>query len=350
MTAWWKLWLIVPLLAALPSSSSYQLNSYGFGSGGGGDLNSTSYRLNGTVGEVAGSQSSTSYKAGSGEKFLKQANVPLASLSNPSLWYNKLLLVIDPQNNPSDAKFAVAISKDNFSTTQYVKSDFTVGATLTQADYLTYAGWGSGSGVIVRGLTPNSVYTVKAKAIRGDFTETGYGPQSSATLTDVPQLTFDIDVSATNSSTNPPYVINFGSLPVSTVTDSPTRVWVSLETNADSGGTVYLSSQNTGLASSSAGYTIGSVTGDLAALAEGFGAQGASATQTSGGPFVLVSPYDGSGANVGPADTTIREIFSTSGPLTAGRGSFILKAKTQPLTPASGDYTEIITAIASASF
>jgi hypothetical protein len=88
----------------------------------------------------------------------------------------------------------------------------------------------------------------------------------------------------------------------------------------------------------------------LTALAEGFGAQTASATQTTGGPLAAVAPYNGAGNNVGVTDNLIRQIFSTPGPVTGGRGSFILKAKTQGITPSSNDYTEILTAIAAASF
>lgn len=337
------------LLAALPSSTTYQLNSYGFGSGGTANSSSTNYSMNGSAGEVAGRGSSTNYKAGTGENYLKQANVPTVTLVNTGLWYGKLRATIGPENNPSDALFAMAISTDNFVTTKYIKNDFTVTNSLSFADYQTYAAWGSGSGQLIRGLASGTVYTVKAKAYRGKDTESGYGPTATA-ATDVPSISFDIDVSATNTSTSPPYAISFGNLPVSTVTDSPTKVWVSLDTNADSGGQVYLSAKNTGLLSAATGYNIGSVTGDLAALTEGFGVQGSSATETSGGPFTLTAPYDGTAANVGVADATIREIFSASAPVTAGRGSFILKAKTKPLTPASPDYTETITAIASASF
>ncbi|HEY6736427.1 MAG TPA: hypothetical protein VI322_01795 [Candidatus Saccharimonadia bacterium] len=337
------------LLAALPASSTYQLNSYGFGSGGTADSGSTNYRINGSAGELQGKGTSAHYAAGAGENYEKQANVPIVTLTNSANWYNKLLVQLDPQNNPSDAKFAIAISSDGFTTTQYVKSDFTVGSTLTFADYQTYAGWGSGSGQLIRGLHRSTVYSVKAKAYRGVFTESGYGPVATAATVD-PTLTFDIDVSATDTSTNPPYIVNFGGLPVSTVTDSPVKIWVTLDTNGENGGTVYLNGHNSGLTSASSTYTIGSVTGDLSALTEGFGAQGASATQTSGGPLALVSPYDGSGANVGVVDTVIREIFTTPAAVTAGRGSLLLKAKTKPLTPASADYTETITMVASGAF
>jgi len=342
-------WAVVLMVAALPTSTNFKLDSFGFGSGGTAGSSSTNYKINGVTGETAGSGSSTNYKAGAGEAYLKQADVPLVTISNGGSWYNKLLVVVDPQNNPSDALFAIAISTDNFVTTQYVKSDFTVGSTLAFTDYQNYAAWGSGLGVLIRGLSRSTVYSVKAKAYRGKFSESGYGPVTSASTVD-PQLSFDIDVAATDISTSPPYLLDFGTIPVSTVTDSPKRVWISIDTNGESGGKVYVNGANAGLKSSQALYTIASSTVDLSTISEGFGAQGVTATQSSGGPLALVAPYNGAGANVGVEDTTIREMFSAPGPITSGRGSFILKAKTQPLTPASGDYAEVLTAIASASF
>lgn len=345
----WSVWGMLVMLAALPASSNFKLNSYGFGTGGVDNASSNNYRINGIAGDVAGSAGSTNYVIGAGETYAKQANVPIVTITNDANWYNKLKVVIDAQGNPSDAIFAITISTDNFVTTNFVKSDLTIGSSLTFTDYLTYAGWGSGTGSLVRGLDPNTTYKVKAKAYRGNFTESGYGPVSTAATVN-PQLSFDIDVSATDTSTNPPYQISFGTLSVSTVTDSPTRVWVSLDTNGESGGNVYLNGLNAGLKSLGSAYTIAAQTGDLASLAEGFGAQGQSATQASGGPLALTAPYNGSAANVGITDTLIREIFGASAPVTGGRGSFILKAKTKPLTPSAGDYTETITAIASASF
>ena len=346
----WLAGLLVPFMfAANPSSTNFELNSYGFGTGGTQDSSSTNYRANGTLGEVAGDSSSTNYNVGTGETRTKEANVPLVTITNDGGWYNKLRVVIGPENNPSDAKFAIAISTDNFATTQYVKSDFTVGATLTQADYLTYAGWGSTTGVIVRGLTNGAVYTVKARGYRGAFTESRYGPPTSAATAD-PQLIFDIDVSATDTSTTPPYQIDFGNLLPGSVQNASKRVWVSLDTNAESGAKIYLSGQNGGLRSSTTAHTITSATGDLGLLLEGFGAQGASATQVADGPLALSSPYDGTGQNTGITDAVIRDIFSTPSPVTGGRGSLILKAKTRTQTPAAADYTEILTALATGSF
>jgi hypothetical protein len=352
MSAKWVSWMLAAwMVASLPASSNFKLNSFGFGNGGTANSGSANYRVNGLSGQVAGSATSSNYKVGAGENYEKQANVPIIAISNDTgAWYNKLRVTVDPQNNPSDALFAIAISTDGFTTTQYVHSDLTIGSTLSFTDYQTYAAWGGATGVIIGGLHPSTVYSVKAKAYRGKFTESGYGPVASASTVS-PQLSFDIDVSAIDTSTSPPYEVDFGSLLVSTVTDSPQRVWISLDTNAESGGMVYMSGQNAGLKSAHANYTIGSVTGDLGTLAEGFGVQGASTAQTSGGPLALDTPYNGAAGNVGVEDTTIRQVFDTTGaPIVAGRGSFFLVAKTKPLTPASADYTETMTAIASASF
>jgi hypothetical protein len=348
---WLAMWILPWLIAGLPASASYKLDSYGFGSGGTANSGSSTYRVNGIAGDAAsGTSSSSNYSFKGGETHEKEANVPTITISNDDRWYNKLKVVIGPQNNPSDALFAVAISTDNFvSDTRYVKSDFTIGTSLSFSDYLTYASWDSATGQLIRGLSRSTVYTVKAKAFRGKFTESGYGPTSSAATVD-PQLSFDIDVAATDISTSPPYEIDFGTIPVSTVTDSPKRVWVSIDTNGESGGMVYLSGANSGLKSTEASYTIASSTADLGSTAEGFGAQGVTATQGSEGPLTILAPYNGAGGNVGVEDSVIRQIFSSTGPIVSGRGSFILKTKTKPLTPESVDYQELVTVIGAASF
>lgn len=351
MKDFWLLnWIVAGLMiAGMPSSTNYSLNSYGFGSGGSANSTSTNYGLNATAGEQAGSTSSANYKLGAGEKFLKQANVPTVTLVNGARWYNKLLVTVGPENNPSDALFAIAISSDGFVTTQYVKSDHTVGPSLGFADYGTYASWGGATGVSITGLQAETTYEVKVKAYRGNYTESGYGPSASA-ATSPPVLTFDIDVAATDTATNPPYQVSMGDLLAATVIDSPVKVWTTLDTNGESGGIVYITGENNGLRSSAANYTIASGNVDLSAALEGFGAQITSATQSSGGPLVGAAQYATGGQNVGAPDTQIRNLFTSSSPIISGRGSFMLKAKSQALTPASTDYTEILTVIASASF
>jgi hypothetical protein len=340
------------LMLALPASTNYQLKDFGYGGGGVANGTSSSYALEGIAGEQnAGQLTGATYDIGPGLQFTNQANVPPApAFTNPSSYYNKLKIVLDTGSNPSDTLFAIAISTDSFvSDTRYVQSDATVGSTLGIEDYQTYTSWGGASGTLIIGLTSGTTYQVKVKAMQGKFTETGYGPTASA-ATVSPQMTFDIDVSASDTETGPPFTTNFGNLIASTVTDSPEKIWVDFTTNGESGGRVYVYGSNAGLASTRAAYTISAVTGNLTSLSEGFGAQGSSATQSAGGPFAIATAYSLSSNNVAITDTTIREIFTTTSPTTDGRGSFLLKAKSSAVTPAASDYTESLTVIASASF
>jgi len=337
---------------AAPTSTNFTLQSYGIGSGGSSNTSSTNYQsqvISGEQGSV--SQTSTTYKTGSGLIPTQQADVPAApTITNPSNYYNKLHIVIDTGNNPTDATFAIAISADAFATTtNYVKSDFTVGASLTNTDWLTYSGWGSASGFDVIGLLPNTTYTIKVKARHGVYTDSPYSATAAASTVGA-TLTFDIDTATTDISTNPPYAVNFTSLLPNTVVNSTEKIWVSLDTNAQSGGTVFISSANAGLKSTAANNTIVSASANLSVATTGYGAQSASATQSSGGPLTVQSPYNGASQNVGILDTTLRPAFISSAPITAGRGSLQLMARATSNTPAGNDYSDVLTLIAAASF
>jgi hypothetical protein len=336
-------------LLVMTASTSYKLKDYGFGSGGVGGATSASYSLEAITGEVGGIKSSSAaYGIGSGLSFTNQANVPVApTFSNPANYYNKLQLIINTSGNPTDTKYAIAISTDNFATiTNYVKSDNTVGATLTLTDYQTYTSWGGASGFFIIGLAPNTTYQVKVKAMQGKFTETAYGPNASA-ATVSPTLSFSIQ---TDSLVAPPFSMTFSSLIVNTVIDSPEKIWANFSTNAASGGKVYVIGKNAGLLSSSKGSLINSVSGDLSSLTSGIGAQGFSVSQTSGGPLAIAPAYALSANNVGIVDASVREIFTSAAPIIGGQGKFLLKAKSSSITTAANDYSEIFTLVASGSF
>jgi hypothetical protein len=337
------------LIAGLPASTNYALDSYGVGSGGTADSTSTNYGLNGITGEQAGSGSSTNYSAGAGENYLKPADEPLVTLSDPSDWYDKLSLVLDPQTNPSDSLFLVEISTNNFATIDYVQDDFTVGTTITSTDYMTYAEWGSGSGVTLRGLSPDTVYSVRAAAIHGAFTESGFGPSSSAT-TSVPQLTFAIGISPTYSESSPPYQVAMGSLLAGSVVTATNNIWLTISTNADNGAAIYGDGLYGGLESANTGHLIASSSADLNSLTEGFGEQDSSVTQTSGGPLYNESPYNVSGTMVGQDYTSYEEMFGTDNPITTGIGEISLLAKSGTLTPSAPDYSETLTEVAAGGF
>lgn len=342
--------IISLFILVVPVSPNYNLRELNIGNGGGGQSQSNNYAAEHTIGELGGAAQGTNYNGGLGLGFTQVANVPPApTFTNPSSYYNKLHLVLNNGANPSDTLFAIAISSDDFATSQYIKSDQAVGNTLTLNDYQTYSSWGGSSGFDVLGLDPATTYKVKVKAMQGDFTESGYGPTASASTVN-PTLTFDIDVSATDTSTSPPYTLDLGTLLAGTVFTGSDKIWVSLDTNGQSGATVYIAGQNAGLTSNSASYTLSSATGDLASLSEGFGLQGSSATQSSGGPLSISSPYNGASDQVGSIATTFQKLFEATAPIGSGRGSAVLKAKASSGAPAKSDYTEILTIVGAANF
>lgn len=337
-------WLLPGLLifAALPATSTYQLNSFGFGSGGTENSTTSTYALEGISGEIVGQTSSTAtYSVKPGFIETEQAHLPkVSSFTNGSgVFYNKLHFVIDQQSNPSDARYAVSISTDNFvADTKYVKSDLTVGTTLALTDYQTYTVWGGASGADIIGLLPNTTYYLRIKATQGKFTESGFGPISSV-ATASPQLSFSVSTST----------ITMGSLLTGTVVNAPSNIDITFATNAASGGNVYINGANNGLFSSTKAATIPSSTGDLSVISRGFGAQ-VTATGATSGTLSSLSPYNSASNNVGITDTTIRKIMASGGPIIGGTGSVILKAKSSANDPAAIDYTDTITMIASASF
>lgn len=338
------------LLFVLPASTTYELHDYGIGSGGVGIAESGTYGLTGISGEISGQKGVGSlYNLGPGLQFTRQSNVPGApSFTNPNNHYNKLKYVIDTGGNPSDTLFVIAISTDNFVTTNYIQANGTIGASPV---YQTYADWGSGTGEYVIGLSPSTTYKIKVAAVQTKYTETEYSAETSASTT-APSLSFDIDIAPTDTETAGPYAVAFGNLAVGSVTTAPDKVWLDLDSNAEGGGFVYIYGSGTGLHSIAANHTISSLTtANLAGETEGYGIRKESTTQSAGGPLTAVNPYNGTSENVGIVDTTTRTILNSSSvPITAGRASFLLKAITSTMTPAASDYREVLTVVASATF
>jgi hypothetical protein len=343
---------MVFMLAAFPASTDYKLHNYGFTSGGLNNASSANYSANASSGEISGqTAASAAYQQKSGHNETQQSNVPPApTFTNPASYYNKLHFVIATASNPSDAKFAIAISSDNFATTNYIHNDNTFSSVFNPAtDYQTYASWGGATGQDVLGLQPNTPYKIKVKATTGNFTETQFGPTASASTVPA-SITFDIDVSASNTETSPPYATSFGNLLPATVTTTPEKIWIDLDTNANSGAKVYIASSAAGLFSSAASFTITSATADLAGVSTGYGAQSQSTAQGSGGPLAATTPFNGAAANVGVVSTVLRELFDSPAPITGGRGSFYMKAKAANTTPASANYTDTLTLVSAAAF
>jgi hypothetical protein len=336
------------LFAALPSSANYGIHNYGFGSGGTSNSTSSNYGLNATTGQTSNVQSSSAtYQAKIGNQNAQQSYVPPApTFTNPASYYDRLLIVINPGTNPSTAKFSIAVSSDGFTTTQYVRPDGTLSSSFAVGDLQTFSAWGGSSGQLILGLSPNTTYQAKVNSMTGAYTETQYGSAASAT-TSVPSISFSI---YTDSQSTPPFVTTIGTLLPATVVNSADKLWFNLTTNADNGAMVYISSSNAGLTSTHSGYTIASASADLASASTGYGAQVQSATQTSGGPLTIVSPFNGSAQTVGGLTTGFQQIFTASAPITGANGSILFKARAAATTPASDDYQDKVSLIGAGSF
>lgn len=335
-----------------PQSTTYEMKDYTFGAGGNeqGGSDSSSYTLFGTVGELDYSKlNSSNYSLGGGLSYTLKANVPAApTVTNVSNWYNKLKVTIDNGSNASDATFLIQVasgSADFSQDTYFVQADNTLG---TNQVWQTYSSWGSGSGFNLIGLFPGTTYYVRVAAERGNFTQSEYSAAGSA-ATISPTLTLTL---RTTSQPNPPFSVSLGNLTPGSVTTSSDTIDITISTNATNGGLIYLYGTNNGLKSTTAGnYNITSSSTDLALALEGYGARGTTVGQTSGGPMQLISPYNGASNNVGVIDTSKRELADSSSlPVTNGQISFELKAKAKNTTPSAGDYSDILTIVATGSF
>ncbi len=328
--------------AGNPQSASYKLVNFGFGAGGTASSSSSTYSLFGTVGETnAASTSSLNYRLGEGITYTMIASVPAApTFTNPSNYYNKLLITINPIINPSDYSYAIAISSDNFvSDIKYVESDNTPGTNFSVLNFRTFTNWGGTNGTTITNLLPGVTYTVKVKARQGFYTESPWGPTAQAATIN-PTMSFSVT----------PNAINFGTLTPGSIGTSAT-ITTTVSTNGTGGAVVYLYDNNAGLASSTTGYTISAASSNLGSVSEGYGAQAQSVSQSSGGPMEMLSPYNGSANNVGIINTTKKTIFDSSGQaVIAGQGTFKLQAKPGTTAKAATDYADTITVISSAVF
>lgn len=336
-----------------PTSSNYKLMNYGFGGGGTASSSSTNYSLFGSLGQVdQGSPSSANYFIGAGLEFTLQASVSAApTFVNQSNWYNKLKLTINRGgNDPTDYKYAIRVASGS-GEFQFVQNDNTLGSDLGLEDWQTYTTWGGASGFNIIGLYPGTTYTAQVSAKQGDFfTQFMWSPTALA-ATNNSTLSFDIDISLSDSETSSPYTVAIGNLSPGSVTTAPEKVWVDIATNATNGGIIYVLGTNTGLLSSTASYTISAVSNNLTSISEGYGVQNSTTAEGSGGPMQAVSPYNGVSNNVGILDTAKRTIYdSSNAAVTGGRVSFQIKAKASSTTPSANDYADTITVLVTGNF
>ncbi len=342
------LFVAMPLFAVNPSSASYNLKGFEVGGSGGGQESSTSFNLNaetGTLGQPG--LNSASYKVNAGQLPTQEANVPPAPVfTNPSSEYRRLRLTVNTDNHPSDTRFLIAISPDSFATTYYVQTDNSIGSSVSLANYQTYTAWGGASGFWITGLTANTTYSVRIKALQGNFSGSAFGPTVTA-ATVLPTITYSIE---TTASSTPPFSIGFSSLVAGNVVSSSSDVILRLTSNALYGGGVYVRSQNAGLSSAAAGVAISSATADLSVVSSGYGAQVVSTSQSSGGPITSLAPFSSGSNQVGQLTTGYSQIISTGQAVTTGQANVRLKAKAEAITPSSPDYTDTLTFVAAMQF
>jgi hypothetical protein len=330
----------VLFFASFSSSPTYQLKSYSVGPGGTSNSSSTTYHVNGTLGEQTnGSTASPNNTAGNGSVQTFQLNLPSApTLGNGSgTYYNRLSFIINTANEPSDATYAVEVSTaSNFSSNvTYVQAD---GTQNTTPVYQSYATWGGSSGSIMTGLATSTTYYVAEIAMEGMFTNTEHGASSSI-ATVAPSITFSVS----------PNSINMGNLTTGSVVTS-SNVTFSLATNANFGGNVYVYGLNSGLKSSTLNSTITAFTGSLGSTSQGFGVQATGPTQTSGGPLSTVSPFNGTSNTVGGESAVPQRMLTTSNPIVGGAANANMQAKISTTTPAASDYSETLSFIAATAF
>lgn len=338
------------LFASFSQSSNYNLNSYSVGPAGTSNSHSTNYYTQSNGGETSTGTVSSGTKSGTaGGVQTEQLSVPQApTVSNgSSLYYNQLLVTLNDNagtsSYPADVAFSIGVSTANCFTSACIQSGAvkfvqTGGSLNTSQFYQSYSAWGGSSGTFVTGLASSTTYYVAVAAKQGSFTNTAYGSSASAG-TAAPSVTFSVS----------PNSLHFGSILPGTVYTSST-VTFGLASNAVYGTTIYNAGQNGGLHSTYGGSTIPALTGNLASNSHGFGLQGVSVTQTSGGPLGILSPYNASGNTVGTESTTFAPIFSSPASIIGGSATMNMQAKANSTDPAASDYSETITFLAAASF
>src|SRR2546421_365229 len=191
------------LLAAAPSSANYTLKAYDVGTGAGSG-SSTNYGLRGSAGSHSGTLSSSTYGLPAGVRASAGAAVPPApTLSNPNNAYERLHVTLNTAGFPTDTTYLIAVSTNNFVTTNYVQLDDTLGSSAGVANYQTYAAWGGASGFDILGLAQSTTYQVKVAALQGSATGSAFGPSTSA-ATVAPSVTFALQTSLTST---PPFSV-----------------------------------------------------------------------------------------------------------------------------------------------
>lgn len=390
--------LFYPLItyAETLESTDYQIDGATINSGAEvTDSGSTNYLLHTSIGDFSGDPrlNSASYSIKTGTPNVFTANVPLVlcfetassgssqctngpsylnstgmiTICGPSGCYDKARIEIDSQNNPEDTLYGIQISEDDFATDIRI-IDWTTRAPVTFSsrtidDYKTKAEWedynnseGTGwtVGYNIQGLNPNTEYDIRIVALHGDFTHSSPSPVETAT-TSMPTLSLDLDISdgsGTSTETSYPYLVEMG-LTAGFVTTANNLIWMDINSNGSQGITLAQRGVYGGLFSS--GELINSSTANLDVASEGFGLQSFYINQSYASPtgeletISVETNYAGSSNFVGEIDTSLLDVYQSTGPIYSGRAALYVKAKPATTTP-TGNYTETISFVLIAGY
>lgn len=383
--------IITAVVAQELDSTTYRIKDPTIDSGGE-VVESTSYKQILSIGDPTAYDKleSTSYRLRSGFPEGSQANVPavvcfetdttsgttscvkatgMQEVCGTPGCYDRAKIEIDDQGNPYDTLYLVKVVDDANSTTYYLQSDHTLSTTYDINDFLDQCdleGYDAdeptcdtGEGredtslqkYNVYSLRPGSSYTVSVSALHGDLTQTGFSATANATTENI-QVTFDLDISATDSETSGPYSVDLGKLSASSTTTATESIWIDIGSNNFNGVNVYAEDLYDGLDNS--GATIDSETEDIdggGGSNGGFGLKTISVSETSLGPLLNTSTiYNTAGSNeVGRLQSSATNLIlftNTSGAnlgqIEGGRSENEVKARSGSAS-ISGDYSDTVT-------
>ena len=254
----------MPIFAAENlASPHYQIINPELDSGGSTSA-STNYRSYDSIGQTGDTKlNSTNYNAFPGLILPLSPNVPNAPTfqNTTGTLYNALDFVINTDYNTTDVNYALAISSDNFTTTQYIQASDSMGTSIV---WQSYTNWGGSSGQRIVLLAPNTTYKLKVKARYGLNSETAYSAISTAATTN-PTLTVTIAgvssgtvvAGATTNISTTAAGVGFGTLS-SGMTEYAAHT-LTVSTNATSGYSTTV--QESSDLSTTSGYTIPPVAG-----------------------------------------------------------------------------------------
>ncbi|MEZ4180025.1 MAG: hypothetical protein R3B41_00695 [Candidatus Doudnabacteria bacterium] len=350
--------LPVVVFAQTLNSSTYSVEGSTI-DGGGQSSSSTNYTSHDSIGAEleTGETASSTYSFFGGFLNIAYPGVPAQpSLTNTTgTMYNSLDFVVATGNGQqSDTVYAIAISDDDFTTTQFIQSDDTLGASEA---WQSYTDWGSGTGETVTGLSPNTTYKIKVKARYGADSESGYSVTASASTTgqiltaaisgvasstSIAGLTTTVTSTATN--------IGFGGLTIGDGSPNIAAQGVTVTTNATGGYTTTI--RQDGNLRTGYGDEIATVSGTNASPA----AFGTGVTTGRFGYHTTDSALCtgttsrfSSNDTYAALETSPYEIACSTGPVTSELTQLVFKLVIGTLQPA-GDYQNSVTYVTTATY